>query len=125
MKTLIEQNRGKKLCLFWDNASVHKGHVISDYLTEINDLKVIQNIVYEPELNGIECLWAKMKYLFRSKLTEFKVKQEPFELKNIIEEIWSEIKTSEIKKIAGYGWINIFTDKRNPRNVQIFQKFKI
>ena len=31
-----------------------------------------------PEYNGIEVLWAKMKYLFRQKLTEHKIKQEPF-----------------------------------------------
>ena len=84
VKMLIDKNKSKKICLFWDNASVHVGKEISEYLNQIQNLKVIQNIVYEPENNGIEFLWSKMKHMFRSKLTELKIKSESFDINDIM-----------------------------------------
>ena len=42
---------------------------------------MINNIPYMPEYNGIEVLFGKMKYLFRQKLTNHKLKDELFDVK--------------------------------------------
>ena len=41
-----------------------------------------------PEYNGIESIWSKAKFLFRKKLTEFKMNREAFNVTNILDRVF-------------------------------------
>ena len=55
----------QNIAFFWDNASIHVGKEVGQYLKCNKGIRTIKNIPYEPENNGIEFVWAKMKYDFR------------------------------------------------------------
>ena len=78
------------------------------------------NIPYEPELNGIETLFAKTKSLFRKAITKAKIAKQEFDTASIVREIHKSINTSEIKAFANHGWKQLFGDHRNPLKVLKF-----
>ena len=114
------KNRASRVCLFWDNASVHKGEQISDFLWEKNIMK-IQNIQYEPELMGLETIWGTIKKIYRDKLTCFKLDKLVFNAEEVIDEIIESFTRSQVKKYAMHGWRNCLLDPRHPRrNIKRF-----
>ena len=55
---LIRANGGtEKVCLFFDNSSIHVGKEVMQYIKQYK-VKVIRNIPYEPEFNGIEVCFS-------------------------------------------------------------------
>ena len=81
----------QNIAFFWDNASIHVGKEVSQYLKCNKDIRIIKNIQYEPENNGIEFVWAKMKYEFRKQLTKLKIDAEKFDIKIIIKQILNDL----------------------------------
>ena len=78
---LLTNNGGPdKVSVFFDNASIHVVSDVSDYIKS-KRLKAIRNIPYCPEFNGIEVLWAKLKYEFRKRLTQLKLDGDKFNVK--------------------------------------------
>ena len=65
--------------LFLDNCSIHKGVDVKAHIKK-HKIKVIYNIQYQPEFNGIEVAWADMKLKFRQILTQFKIDNEKFDI---------------------------------------------
>ena len=58
-----------KLALFWDNARIHRAHIVRDAAAtpEIN-IEFVWNIAYRPDLNGIELVWRRAKWLYKAKV---------------------------------------------------------
>ena len=73
LKKLLNQNRGKKIIIFWDGAAYHKGEKMRNFLFEVNgDLEPQQWRItchlfapYSPEENPIEAIWLSLKNLLR------------------------------------------------------------
>lgn len=73
VKKLIRKNPNKKILIFWDNASYHKGEKMREFLREVNgDLAEKDWIItchlfapYAPENNPIEEVWLSLKTLLR------------------------------------------------------------
>ena len=84
------QNAGRKMALFFDNCSTHTSKKVKEYL-ESQRIPFAYNLPYAPRMNGIERLWAQMKWRFRDKLAILKVKQTAFELEEVIEEVENSI----------------------------------
>ena len=53
-------NRGREICIFWDNCSIHFAPPVLEYLAD-NKITHVKNLPYEPEHNGIETVWGIMK----------------------------------------------------------------
>jgi len=62
-------HRHKRLCIFWDNASIHVGKKVTAWLLTQRNMVSVENPEYSPEFNGIETLWAYAKKRFRLLLT--------------------------------------------------------
>lgn len=53
-------NCGRKVAIFLDNASIHRSKQILEFCEKLK-IRLIFNIPYSPQLNGIEKLWAIWK----------------------------------------------------------------
>ena len=84
------QYQEHKVAVFLDNCSIHKTEKAVTYMRE-NQIERIMNVVYKPQYNGIELLWAKMKQMLRARLLEKKIRNEYFNTRIIIERIMQEI----------------------------------
>ena len=70
---------------------------------------------FEPELNGIECLWNIAKGKYRKRLTEEIMKEEMnFKTESIVREVLCSMTASNIHNCAAHGWRHIFNDVRSP-----------
>ena len=73
LKKLIQRNPDKRIIIFWDGASYHRGEEMQNFLAEINqDLESKEWIItcerfapYAPEENPIEAIWLSLKNLLR------------------------------------------------------------
>lgn len=73
LKKLQRINPGKKLVLFWDGASYHRGQKMKDFLKSQNQDKPPQKwkidchlfAPYAPEENPVEAVWLQLKSLLR------------------------------------------------------------
>lgn len=73
MKKLIKENPGKKIIIFWDGVSYHRGETMQNFLKELNgdlekkDWKITCHLFppYPPEENPIEAVWLSLKNLLR------------------------------------------------------------
>ena len=46
-----------KICVYWDNSSIHTGSKMRAWLEEVKDrIVTIENIFYHPEYAGVETL---------------------------------------------------------------------
>jgi transposase len=73
LKKLLKKNLGKRIIIFWDGASYHRGEIMQKFLAEINrglapdEWKITCHLLapYAPEENPIEAIWLSLKNLLR------------------------------------------------------------
>lgn len=73
LKKLLKKNAEKKIMIFWDGASYHKGKLMQEFLAEVNEglepkeWKITCHLFapYSPEQNPIEAVWLSLKNLLR------------------------------------------------------------
>ena len=68
-----KKHRNQKVALFLDNCKCHKSIAFKEHMEKYKHTKVIYNLPYSPQYNGIEYLWGDMKLKFRKLLTEMKI----------------------------------------------------
>ena len=93
----------EKIAVFIDNARIHTSHNVKTVM-EHYDIKPVFVLPYEPELQGIEKVWGKMKQDFRKKLTEHKLKKRRFNLLEVFRIILNRINSAMIKRLTHHGW---------------------
>ena len=76
-----------------------KKHFSSKLMQDKNILQIM-NVPYCPEFNAIELYWARAKKLFRSKITDIKIKGEEVNLVNLVSECISLIHPDEIERMG-------------------------
>jgi len=55
----------RKLAVFWDGCSAHRSNVVKEALEDPSlNIRLVKNISYRPDFNGIELFWrqAKVRY---------------------------------------------------------------
>lgn len=72
-------NCGKPIAVFLDNCSVHRSKRVIQFARK-SKLKLIFNVPYSPQFNGIETLWAVMKHRFKNSITDKKIAGEKFDI---------------------------------------------
>lgn len=73
VKKLMRENPEKRILIFWDGASYHRGKKMQEFLREVNgsledkDWKITCHLFppYAPEENPIEAVWLSLKNLLR------------------------------------------------------------
>lgn len=73
LKKLIKINPRKRIIIFWDGASYHRGELMQSFLAEVNEGLAPENwkitchlfAPYAPEENPIEAIWLSLKTLVR------------------------------------------------------------
>jgi transposase len=73
MKSLQDQNQGKRIALIWDGASYHRSQETKDFLAKTNDgkeesqwsFKCILFAPHSPEQNPVEDVWLQTKNFLR------------------------------------------------------------
>jgi transposase len=73
LKKLLQKNLGKRIVVFWDGATYHKGKIMQEFLEEVNgdlapeEWKITCHLFapYAPETNPIESIWLSLKQLLR------------------------------------------------------------
>jgi transposase len=73
LKKLIKKNPDKRIIIFWDGASYHRGELMQNFLAEVNggldpeEWKITCYLFapYAPEENPIEAIWLSLKSLLR------------------------------------------------------------
>ena len=90
IKFLKRSNAGKKIALFLDNCSIHIANKVQKYLKDMK-IPYVYNLPYSPRFNGIERLWAQMKFRFRNQLANFKVNMQTFDILEVIEDVENSI----------------------------------
>jgi transposase len=65
LQKLLNFHKHRRLCMFWDNSSIHKGKKVQEFLALEQRIISIENPEYSPEFNGIETLWSCAKKLWR------------------------------------------------------------
>ena len=58
---------GHKYLLFLDNASIHRCDPVREYAAQ-NNIELVYNLSYRPDLNGIEGFWSVMKNHYRKEV---------------------------------------------------------
>jgi transposase len=62
-----------KIAVFLDNASIHKSKATQARAADPDiNIKLIYNIPYRPDLNGIEFFWGYAKRAYRKHLMQYK-----------------------------------------------------
>ena len=61
LKLLRSQYPRTKLAVFWDNCPTHFSLDVSEAAFELK-VELIRNVPYKPQFNGIERVWARMKW---------------------------------------------------------------
>lgn len=64
LKQVMKKNKGKKVCVIWDNAKWHNGAVLRAELAkqkQLKDLHLIHFPPYAPDHNPIEHVWGNAK----------------------------------------------------------------
>ena len=114
LEALLDFHKHRQVAVFWDNASIHKGRRVQEFIDHQPRLTSICNLEYEPELNGIETLWNSTKQKFIKALTEEKLKPIiNFNTVTMVHELLEETDSDIIYNCAKHGWRQIFTDKRS------------
>ena len=99
IKDIVEENKDKKITLFWDNASIQKSIKTKSLLVD-NNIKSIFNVSYKPDYNAIENVWAEAKKEFRKQLTSKKINNEEIKLFDIVGESLKSVHPDKISKIS-------------------------
>jgi hypothetical protein len=108
-----------KIAVFWDNASIHKAKVTKDRAADPDiDIKLIWNLPYRPDLNGIEFFWGDVKLHYRKKVLNMKatdtlVKEQEGVVQTCVQDM---ITDDRARECAITGWKNI--DKAEPSQSQ-------
>ena len=100
-----------------DNARYHYSNLTKDYLIE-NDIAVIFNSPYRPDLNGIERFWAEAKRKYKKVLTEHQVHDTPFETHELVAQVLDSIDHEKAMDCANYGWRDLKAAQLKPVNYE-------
>ena len=65
IEMIRKKHRNQKVCIYWDNSKPHRAIKVKEHLERYKNTKMLYNIPYCPQYNGIEFLWGEMKLKFR------------------------------------------------------------
>ena len=97
----------KKVAIFLDNASYHKTALVKQAGVD-NNVKLVYNMPYRPDLNGIELLWRRSKVAYYNFVDSFRAMGgRRWDQLNIVKRCVEEVPREHVQKIAEGGWARL------------------
>ena len=107
----------RKIAVFLDNASIHTCKVVRDVCEEWNeDIKLLYNVTYRPDLNGIEHVWQLAKQHYRKKIANLKINGQPIDNQSVVHDCLNLVSSETTKQIASRGWKSLQNAKPKQPN---------
>ena len=95
--------RFRKICAFWDNASIHAGPYLKELLQDVLEIQSVKNLAYRPDLVGLELQWGIWKGRYRKTLCEMVTLRQEINNREVVKAIIEATDPEEIKKCARAG----------------------
>ena len=107
MVTVLRQVRaatgpGARLAMFWDNCRIHYSTIVREAAEE-EDIELIFNCPYRPDLAAIELFWAEAKRRYRRELDRLKACDLPFDPTGLVQHILDGIEDELVIRLARHG----------------------
>ena len=92
-----------------DMAGIHCTQALwSDVMGGDPDIRIIYNLPYRPDFNGIEVFWAAAKRDYRSRLDWIKANGKSLAQVELVQECVEGVDDIFAKRFARAGWIRLF-----------------
>ena len=93
----------EEIVLYGDNARIHKNHHVEEAACE-EDVDMLFNIPYRPDLNGVEGLWRIAKDIYRREIARLHVNQKKINNLEVVQWVFMQITHDQCKNEAAGGW---------------------
>ena len=80
----------------------------SDIMGGDPDIRVIYNLSYRPDFNGIELFWAAAKKDYRSRLDWLKANGRPWVQADLVQQCVEGVSDETAQRLARAGWLRLF-----------------
>ena len=98
----------EKVAIFLDNASIHRAQIAKEAAADIG-VRLIYNIPYRPDLNGIELLWRRAKVAYYNLVDSWRAQGlRTWDQDKIVRKCVEEVPHGHICKIAEGGWSRLY-----------------
>ena len=93
----------KKICVFLDNASIHRAVKTRDMATALG-IKLIFNMPYCPQYMGIELFWQSVKHSYKKRVGSYRVNDEIYSNVELVKELLTTAGEQVAIDAASRGW---------------------
>ena len=108
IKILQAKDPDRKIMLFIDNCPMHKAVLVREFIAQFPDtLKLLMNLPYRPDLNGIEELWGEAKRIYRTRMVKLNASWKRYDNVIEVEKVLSQLTHPYMRKYAREGWERI------------------
>ena len=98
----------EKVAIFLDNASIHRAQIAKEAAADIG-VRLIYNIPYRPDLNGIELLWRRAKVAYYNLVDSWRAQGlRTWNQDDIVRKCVEEVQHAHIRGIADGGWSRLY-----------------
>ena len=103
IKLVKNKYKFQDIALFGDNARIHKNNFVEEAACE-EDVELLWNIPYRPDLQGVEGLWRIAKDLYRKEIARLHVNQKFINNLEVVQWVFMQITHDQCKNEAKGGW---------------------
>ena len=98
----LKETTDRPFVVLLDNATVHTAKKNVEYC-EANGIKLIRNVAYRPDFNGIEQFWKLLKAKYRPVVRSHLVRNERWNQAKLLEKLMLEVDDEKVKDCARFG----------------------
>ena len=103
IKRLGRRFQDEEIVLFGDNARIHRNESVTEAAADDN-INMVFNIPYRPDLMGIEGVWRIAKDLYKREIARMHVNQLRIDNLQVVEWVFMQITDDQCKHEARSGW---------------------
>ena len=111
----LRQKKEGVIYLLLDNASIHRTKVVREYCDK-NEIRLVWNVPYCPQFNGIEEYWAIAKKMFKRRiLAQLLGAEAQRKIEETVQECLDRVPHAPTVKVAGRAQAMVRGQKACPR----------
>ena len=91
--------RKAKICLYWDNARMHKAHLVQERAKDKDiNIRLCFNLPYRPDLNPTELVFRRAKKEYRSQIERLKGNNMQWDQDSLVKDIFDNLSDEFVKR---------------------------
>ena len=106
MRGLHTRSTKQPIAVLLDNCRIHDFEEFHKYCDKF-DIKIIWNVKYRPDFNGIEFVWGKAKKMFRAHLDHSKANGLKWNEEQLVEDVLKAIPPAQAIELTKIGFDKI------------------